>query len=82
MFPVLMEAGADVSTHASVFESLTSIFTFLVGLLGDFVEVITTTPLMFVPVIIAFAGGAIMLVVSMIRRLGVRSGGGKRRYGR
>lgn len=74
-------ADGDVSTMDNVFTSLTSIFTFIVELLGKVVTLITSNPLIFVPVIIAFAGGALMLAVSFVHRLGVGSGG-RRRHGR
>lgn len=75
---ILLEATAN----SDIYTSLSSIFTFIVGLLGDFVEVITGTPLMFVPVLIAFGGGAVIFAVSLIKRLGVRGGGGRRRRSR
>lgn len=79
--PVFFITAAEegVSTIDNVFTSLTSIFTFIVGLLGKVVTLITSNPLIFVPVIIAFAGGALMLAVSLVHRLGVGSGGRRRR---
>lgn len=75
----LLETGADgTDTISSVFSSLSEIFQFIVGLLGKVVTMITSTPLIFVPVLVAFGGGAILLAVSLVKRLGVGRGGKRR----
>ena len=75
----LLETDASgTDTISSVFSSLSEIFQFIVGLLGKVVTMITSTALIFVPVLVAFGGGAILLAVSLVKRLGVGRGGRRR----
>jgi len=49
-----------------------TIYTFIIGLFGDFVGVITGNILLLFPVAMALLAGAIMLVFKIIRKLGIR----------
>lgn len=78
-FLTAVDQTTPESGLGTMFSSLTSIFTFIVGLLGDVVDMITSNNLILVPVVIGFAGGAIMLAVGIVHRLGVGSSGRHRR---
>ena len=74
-FLTAVDQTTTESGLGTMFSSLTSIFTFIVGLLGDVVDTITSNNLILVPVVIGFAGGA----VGIVHRLGVGSSGRHRR---
>ena len=57
-----------------------SIYPFLISLFTNVLETIEENPLFFFPVILGFFASAVLFVVGLTRRFGVRgSGGGKRR---
>ena len=64
----------------SVFIGLTTVFNLLMDQFSNTIDTITSNNLLFVPILISFAGGIILAGVKICRRLGVRgSGGGRRR---
>lgn len=71
-------------TVAAVFTALGSVITMIWGVFGDCATTIMSNPLLFVPVLIALAGGVIFFCIGVVRRMGIRgvSSGGKKRYGR
>lgn len=76
----LLEGTAtDVSTMENVLAFIKSIWTAMITLAGSLYTTITETPLVFIAVIISFAGGLILFALSVLRRLGVGSGGRRRR---
>ena len=76
-------AGAtDVSTLTNVLEFLRSMFTAIVTMLGNLVDTITGTPLLFISVVVSFAGALIVASLGILRRLGVGGGGRRRVRGR
>lgn len=63
-----------------IFGGLTTVFTLLMDQFTNTISTITSNNLLFVPVLISFAGGIILAGVKICRKLGVRgSGGGRRR---
>lgn len=68
-------------TTADVFESMSSVFDLLMKQFSTTVTTITSNPLLFVPVILGFAGGLMLAGVKIMRKFGVRgmSGGRRRR---
>ena len=63
-----------------VFTGLTTVFNLLMDQFGNTITTITSNNLLFVPILIGFAGGIILAGVKICRRLGVRGiGGGRRR---
>lgn len=63
-----------------VFQGLTTVFTLLMDQFSNTITTITSNDLLFVPILIGFAGGIILAGVKICRRLGVRGiGGGRRR---
>lgn len=73
----LAEATAtNVSTLAGVLEFVKSIFTAILTAVGSLYTTITGTPLLFVVVVIGFAGAVIFSALGILHRLGI--GGGRR----
>lgn len=66
-------------TTGDVFGSLTTVFEMLMEQFTTTVTTITSNPLLFVPVLCGFGGGLIMAGVKVVRKLGVRGMGGRRR---
>lgn len=64
---------------AEVFTGLTTVFNLLMDQFSNTITTITGNNLLFVPILISFAGGIILAGVKICRRLGVRAGGGRRR---
>lgn len=63
-----------------VFGGLTTVFSLLMDQFTNTINTITGNNLLFVPILIGFAGGIILAGVKICRRLGVRGiGGGRRR---
>lgn len=63
-----------------VFAGLTTVFSLLMDQFANTINTITGNNLLFVPILIGFAGGIILAGVKICRRLGVRGiGGGRRR---
>lgn len=63
-----------------IFGGLTTVFTLLMDQFTNTISTITSNNLLFVPILISFAGGIILAGVKICRKLGVRgSGGGRRR---
>ena len=76
------ESATDVSTLTNVLSFLRSIFTTIITTLGTLYNTITGTPLLFIVVIIGFAGALIFTTLGILRRLGVGGGGRRRARGR
>lgn len=62
-----------------VFSALTEVFNLLLDQFSTTVTTITTNPLLYVPVLVGLGGGLILAGVKLVRKLGVRGIGGKRR---
>lgn len=63
-----------------IFGGLSTVFSLLMDQFTATITTITTNNLLFVPILISFAGGLILAGVRICRKLGVRGlGGGKRR---
>lgn len=74
---ILLEGTTtDVSTLSNVLAFIKSIFTAVLSALGSIYTTITSTPLLFVVVVISFAGAVIFAALNILHRLGV--GGGRR----
>ena len=56
-----------------------SIYPFIISLFTNVLQTIEENPLFFFPVIIGFFGAAVMFVVGLTRRFGVKGVGGRRR---
>ncbi len=83
--PFILLDGAestDVSTLTNVLSFLRSIFTAIMTMLGSLYDTITGTPLLFITVVIGFAGALIFTTLGILRRLGVGGGGRRRARGR
>lgn len=79
----LMDGTApDVSTLTNVLTFLRSMFTAIITMLGSLVSTITSTPLLFIVVVVSFAGALIVVSLGILRRLGVGGGGRRRARGR
>lgn len=63
----------------AVFDAMTAVFGMIMDQLGMTITTITSNNLLFIPIIISFGGGLILAGVKIARKLGVRSGGGRRR---
>lgn len=64
---------------ADVFSSLTSVFSFLMEQFTTTVSTITGNPILFVPVLVGLGGGIILAGVKLVRKLGVKGVGGRRK---
>lgn len=63
-----------------IFGGLTTVFSLLMDQFTNTISTITSNDLLFVPILISFAGGLILAGVRICRKLGVRGlGGGRRR---
>lgn len=63
-----------------IFGGLSSVFSLLMEQFGTTITTITSNDLLYVPILIGFAGGLILAGVKVCRRFGVRGiGGGRRR---
>lgn len=62
-----------------VFSALTEVFNLLLDQFPTTVTTITTNPLLYVPVLVGLGGGLILAGVKLVRKLGVRGIGGRRR---
>lgn len=69
----------SVSTLEGVRSFISDIFTAIVTLLGSLYTTITETPLLFITIVVSFAGGLLIFAVGILRRLGVGSGGRRKR---
>ena len=76
--PVSAALTAAITT-SDIFSSMTTIFDLLMDQFTTTVSTITSNPLLFVPVLCGFGGGLIMAGVKVVRKLGVRGMGGRRR---
>ena len=83
MNPILMEGTAEpvVNSISGVLDWLSSIISLIITTLGSLYTTITETPLLFIPVVVGFAGALIFTTLGVLKRLGVARGG-KRRRGR
>lgn len=64
----------------AIFSGLTKVFNLLMDQFANTISTITSNDLLFVPILISFAGGLILAGVRICRKLGVRGlGGGRRR---
>lgn len=66
-------------TTEAVFGGLTEVFDLLIEQFTTTVTTITSNPLLFVPVLCGFGGGLILAGVKVVRKLGVKGMGGRRR---
>lgn len=66
-------------TIANVFTALTEVFTLLMDQFTTTVSTITSNPLLYVPVLCGLGGGLVLAGVKIVKKLGVRGIGGKRR---
>lgn len=66
-------------TTEAVFGGLTQVFDLLIEQFTTTVTTITSNPLLFVPVLCGFGGGLILAGVKVVRKLGVKGMGGRRR---
>lgn len=63
-----------------IFGGLSSVFNLLMQQFSSTIRTITSNDLLYIPVLIGFAGGLILAGVKVCRRFGVRGiGGGRRR---
>lgn len=67
-----MDATTLVSGIQGILESVATANTFLWGLFSDLLSMIMSNPLIALPVLMAVLCGAIMIVVKVIRKFGVR----------
>lgn len=76
--PLFLAEGTavDVSTLSGVLAFVKSIFTAILSALGSIYTTVTGTPLLFIVVVIGFAGAVIMTALGILHRLGI--GGGRR----
>lgn len=66
-------------TIDNVFTQLTAVFDLLMEQFTTVVSTINGNPILYVPVIAGLGGGIILAGVKLIRKLGVRGVGGRRR---
>lgn len=68
-------------TVASVFESISSVLTYILGAFSNVASDVMENPLLFVPIIITITGSLILFAISVFRKLGIRgtSSSGRRR---
>lgn len=66
-------------TIAGVFSALTEVFTLLMEQFTTTVTTITSNPLLYVPVLCGLGGGLVLAGVKLVRKLGVRGIGGRKR---
>lgn len=64
---------------SNVFSALTEVFTLLMNQFTTVVSTINNNPLLYVPVLCGLGGGIVIAGVKLVRKLGVRGIGGKRR---
>lgn len=66
-------------TMSDVFTQASSVFNLLMDQFGTTVSTITENPLLFASIVLSFGGGLMLAGVKIVRRLGVRGLGGRRR---
>lgn len=64
---------------ADLISAMQAIYKYIMGLFGTAFSTITGNPILYLPILLAIAGGLIMFVIGLIRRFGVRGLGGRRR---
>lgn len=64
---------------ADVFTQANYVFSLLMEQFGTTVSTITSNPLLFASIVLSFGGGIMLAGVKIVRRLGVRGLGGRRR---
>ncbi len=64
---------------SDVFEQASAVFNLLMDQFGTTVSTITSNPLLFASIVLSFGGGIMLAGVKIVRRLGVRGLGGRRR---
>lgn len=63
-----------------IFGGLSTVFSLLMQQFSTTIRMITSNDLLYIPILIGFAGGLILAGVKVCRRFGVRGiGGGRRR---
>ena len=67
-----MGGGTATVTLSGVLESMTTVFTTIIGLFTNVISTITGNPLLLVPVLLAILFTLVFFVVKVIRKLGVR----------
>lgn len=64
----------------TLISSMNSLFTYVLTIFETVFTTITSNPVLYLPVLLAFASVVIMWTIGFVRRLGVRGmGGGRRR---
>lgn len=66
-------------TLSDIFNACTTVFELLMDQFTTTVTTITSNPILFVPVLCALGGGIMLAGVKLVRKLGVRGIGGRRR---
>lgn len=68
-------------TVNDVFTALTTVMGTIWDVFGSVTEIVVTNKLIFVPVLLTFAGGIVLFCISLFRKLGVRgiASSGRRR---
>lgn len=64
---------------SDIFDTCTTVFSLLMDQFTTTVSTITSNPILFAPVLCALGGGIVLAGVKLVRKLGVRGVGGKRR---
>lgn len=64
---------------SDIFAAGTQVFELIMDQFSTTVSTITSNPILFVPVLCALGGGLILAGVKLVRKLGVKGVGGKRR---
>lgn len=57
---------------ADLITALGDIYTYVMGIFATAFSTITSNPVLYLPILIAFAGGVILYVIKLIRKFGVR----------
>lgn len=65
---------------ADLISAMQSLYTYVLTIFATVFTTITSNPVLYLPVLLAFASVVIMWTIGFVRRLGVRGvGGGRRR---
>lgn len=65
----------------AIYTALTQVYTLVLTFFSDVIVTIMDNPMLFVPVLISLAGGLMLFVIGIVRKMGLRGvgGGGRRR---
>lgn len=64
---------------AEILDKVTQVFTMVVNMMQSVLNTILAEPLIFLPLIFALFGGAVIFALKKLKALGVRAGSGRRR---